>query len=182
MSNFAEIIVKELLDDEYFVNDCKKELNEIMKDGKFDTNDLPELMQIVVLIFEKYDTFDIEEDDIIKVFRLLIVELIKKIGSLEESNPQFDKMIDSCLKLLVLKVKTTKIHKKYFSCCFYPKKMNTHIVDNINNTSLEIVEDDNTLHELSEDIEIEMFEKEVFEEVSEEVLDTLSNEKEPKKQ
>ena len=40
MSNFAEIIVKELLDDEYFVNDCKKELNEIMKDGKFDTNDL----------------------------------------------------------------------------------------------------------------------------------------------
>ena len=58
----------------------------------------------------------------------------------------------------------------------------THIVDNINNTSLEIVEDDNTLHELSEDIEIEMFEKEVFEEVSEEVLDTLSNEKEPKKQ
>ena len=41
MSNFAEIIVKELLDDEYFVNDCKKELNEIMKDGKFDTNDLP---------------------------------------------------------------------------------------------------------------------------------------------
>ena len=60
--------------------------------------------------------------------------------------------------------------------------MNTHIVDNINNTSLEIVEDDNTLHELSEDIEIEMFEKEVFEEVSEEVLDTLSNEKEPKKQ
>ena len=58
MSNFAEIIVKELLDDEYFVNDCKKELNEIMKDGKFDTNDLPELMQIVVLIFLSVRCFD----------------------------------------------------------------------------------------------------------------------------
>ena len=40
-------IVTELLDDVNFVQDCK-ELKEIMKDGKFDFNDMPQVVTLVV--------------------------------------------------------------------------------------------------------------------------------------
>jgi len=117
MSKLAENIVRELLDDDEFVNDCKNELNEIMKDKKFDFGDLPEVMSLVVLVAEKYDTFNVDKNDIIEVFRLLIVELLKRLNIIEESNPEINKMLESCLKLLVLKVKTKSLWQKMCKCC-----------------------------------------------------------------
>ncbi len=121
MSKLSENIVRELLDDDIFVNKCKSELNEIMKDKKFDSGDLPEVMSLIVLVTEKYDTFDIDKNDIVEVFRLLIVELLKRLNLIEESNSEIDKMLESCLKLLVLKVKTKSLWQKICKCC-KPKK------------------------------------------------------------
>ncbi len=110
-------IVTELLDDVNFVQDCKKELKEIMKDGKFDFNDMPQVVTLVVLVYEKYDNLHVEEKDVADVFKLLIVELLKKMGWVtEEKKEQIEKMVESCITLLMLNINTQTIWKKITSC------------------------------------------------------------------
>ena len=110
-------IVSELLDDDTFVKDCEKELKEIMKDGKFDFNDMPQIVTLVVLVYEKYDNLHVEEKDVADVFKLLIIELLKKMGWVtEEKKEQIEKMVESCITLLMLNINTQTIWKKMTSC------------------------------------------------------------------
>ena len=115
--SLIEDVVKTLLDDDKFVADCKKELTEIMKDGKFDFKDMPEVISLVVIVYEKYGELHVDEKDVVEVFRLLIVGLLKKLGWLQESNPEIEKMLESCLTLLALNVKSKSFWKKYFGWC-----------------------------------------------------------------
>lgn len=112
MSKLPEQIVIELLDDNKFVDECKQDLSEIMKDGRFDANDMPEILSLVVLILHKYDTFDVDEKDIAEVLRILIIELLKEVDLLDEAKPELEKMLDACLKLVVLKVKSKSFWNK----------------------------------------------------------------------
>lgn len=110
-------IVSELLNDDTFVQDCEKELKEIMKDGKFDFNDMPQVVTLVVLVYEKYDNLHVEEKDVADVFKLLIIELLKKMGWVtEEKKEQIEKMVESCITLLMLNINTQTIWKKMTSC------------------------------------------------------------------
>ena len=110
-------IVTELLDDVNFVQDCEKELKEIMKDEKFDFNDMPQVVTLVVLVYEKYDNLHVEKKDVADVFKLLIVELLKKMGWVtEEKKEQIEKMVESCITLLMLNINTQTIWKKMTSC------------------------------------------------------------------
>ena len=110
-------IVTELLDDVNFVQDCEKELKEIMKDGKFDFNDMPQVVTLVVLVYEKYDNLHVEKKDVADVFKLLIIELLKKMGWVtEEKKEQIEKMVESCITLLMLNINTQTIWKKMTSC------------------------------------------------------------------
>ena len=115
--SLIEDVVKTLLDDDKFVADCKSELTEIMKDGKFDFKDMPEVISLVVIVYDKYGELHVDEKDVVEVFRLLIVGLLKKLGWLEESNPEIEKMLESCLTLLALNVKSKSFWKKYFGWC-----------------------------------------------------------------
>ncbi len=115
--SLIEDVVKTLLDDDKFVADCKTELTEIMKDGKFDFKDMPEVISLVVIVYDKYGELHVDEKDVVEVFRLLIVGLLKKLGWLEESNQEIEKMLESCLTLLALNVKSKSFWKKYFGWC-----------------------------------------------------------------
>ena len=115
--SLIEDVVKTLLDDDKFVADCKTELTEIMKDGKFDFKDMPEVISLVVIVYDKYGELHVDEKDVVEVFRLLIVGLLKKLGWLEESNLEIEKMLESCLTLLALNVKSKSFWKKYFGWC-----------------------------------------------------------------
>lgn len=116
MSVLIKKIVKDLLDDNKFVESCKTEIAEIMKDGKFDFKDIPEVIALVVLVYEKYDTLHVEEKDLVDVFKLLIVDLLKKLKFMEESNEEINKMLESCLTLLVLQVKTKSLNLGWCCC------------------------------------------------------------------
>ena len=123
MIELTEKIVRELLDNEEFVNKCKENLLEILEDKKFNANDVPELINLVVLILEEYDNFEIDEKDIAEVLRVIIVELLEKFNLLDEAKPDLEKMLDSCLKLVILKVKSKTFWNKVLSffkkckCC-----------------------------------------------------------------
>ena len=62
--SLTENVINVLLDDQQFVADCKTDLDEIMKDGKFDFKDMPQVISLVVSIYTKYDKLDINEEDI----------------------------------------------------------------------------------------------------------------------
>lgn len=115
--SLTENVINVLLDDEQFVADCKADLDQIMKDGKFDFKDMPQVISLVVSIYTKYDKLDINEEDIAEAFRLLIMALLKKFNMIEESNFEIESMLDSCLTLLVMKVKTKSFWTKYFESC-----------------------------------------------------------------
>ena len=54
MNKLPKQIVKELLDNDKFVDECKENLLEILKDKKFDSSDMPEVLSLVVLLVENY--------------------------------------------------------------------------------------------------------------------------------
>mgnify|MGYP007000447064 len=64
MSELAKNIVSTLLDDENFVSQCSESLKEILEDKKFDSSDLPEVLNLVVLIMDKSDNVEIKEENI----------------------------------------------------------------------------------------------------------------------
>lgn len=120
MIELTEKIVRELLDNEEFVNKCKENLLKILEDKKFDANDVPELINLVVLILEEYDNFEIDEKDIAEVLRVIIVELLEKFNLFDEAKPDLEKILDSCLKLVILKVKSKTLWNKvksFFKKC-----------------------------------------------------------------
>ena len=119
MNKLPEQIVRELLDNDEFVDECKKNLLEILKDKKFDSSDMPEVISLVVLLAENYDSFNVNEEDVSEVLKLLVMELIKKLKLTEDINEEIEKMLDACLKLVILKVKSKEVRqgcKKLFSC------------------------------------------------------------------
>lgn len=115
--SLTENVVNVLLDDQQFVAACKSDLDQIMKDGKFDFKDMPQVISLVVSIYTKYDKLDINEEDIAEAFRLLIIALLKRFDMITESNFEIESMLDSCLTLLVMKVKTKSFWSKYFGWC-----------------------------------------------------------------
>lgn len=124
MSELVKNIVNILLDDTTFVNECQSSLNNIFKDKEFTSSDMPEVLNLVLLVLEKKDNLDINEDNLFEVFRLLIIELLKKLKIIEDTNDELNKMIDSCLKLLKTKVKTTNTLAKLTKCIFSCKCKN----------------------------------------------------------
>ena len=182
MNKLSENIVRKLLDDDDFVNKCKNELNEIMKDKKFDSSDLPEVMSLIVLVTEKYDTFDIDKNNIVEVFRLLIIELLKKINLIEETNSEIDKMLESCLKLLVLKVKTNTFWQKIYKCCKPTKETKKIEKPEEKSKILNKLQDDGEFEIIIEDVPLispVISEEKSTEEKSTEDVPLISEEKSP---
>lgn len=118
--NIIDKIIQELLDDDTFVYECRKKIEDIFEDQKIDIDDIPEILSLIIIICQKHYLFmDISENDIYEIFSILIIELFKrfKIFQEEDDNPKICKVIQSSLKLLVYHV---KVKKSKFSClwCF----------------------------------------------------------------
>jgi len=109
--------VEAIINDAKFTSACEKEIKEIMKDGKFDLNDMPQVLKMVVLIYDKSDNLHVNQGEVEEVFRLLIMELLKKMGWITlENTEEITKMVDRCMILLMLNVKTKSCRKSIFSC------------------------------------------------------------------
>ena len=112
----VEIINKILDKTPKLLSEIEKSVSEVIKDNKIDTNDIPEFIIIVQILYERlYNLKDIVLDanklgetcaTILKFIvhtlveeRKIIIEEEKKIVFLK----QFDKLIDSCVSLLNFK-------------------------------------------------------------------------------
>jgi gas vesicle protein len=109
----VEIINKIIEVNPQLLSDIEKSVKEVLKDGKIDSNDIPEFMLIIQILYERLynnKTFKITSKNIIEtcstivkfVIRTLIEE--RKIEMNIENKDlfieQLDKLIDSCMCLL----------------------------------------------------------------------------------
>jgi len=119
----VEIINKIINKTPSFLSEIEKSVSEVIKDNKIDTNDIPEFVIIVQILYERiYNLKEIVLDSnkrtetcavILKFIVHTLVEerkIVIEDDKKEAFLTQFDKLIDSCVSLLkfqeVLKPKT----------------------------------------------------------------------------
>ena len=83
-------------------------VNSIMKDGKIDIDDIPEIIFIISYAISSLNTNLTDED-----LSILIKNLFNLI--IKDDTTKYNKIIDSTIKLVLLKINTKKICS-FFSC------------------------------------------------------------------
>ena len=115
-----EDIFNIIIQDKKFLDNVKSSVDNIMMDGKVDISDIPEIILLITTTINTFDNLNINET--------MLPELIKKIFDfiIPEQNPDFDKIINSAIKLVMFQPIIQKEVKKCcsFFSCFRKKEMN----------------------------------------------------------
>lgn len=112
-------IVNKIVDNREFVDECTRQIKEnILKDNKIDTSDLPYLINIVVLILNSKPKIKVSGVVMKQVMKLLIVRLLDEIKYIDLKSeipmlPEQEKLIDLSLDLLGT---TLIVTKKWCKC------------------------------------------------------------------
>jgi hypothetical protein len=106
-----EKCINALIDDEKFVSECKTDIEQILIDKKITSADVPYIIKILLLAFQKSKTIDIDNEDLDLFIKTLLIELLKKLD-LEDDlekilTPEINSMIDTCIELLRIQLITT---------------------------------------------------------------------------
>ena len=112
-NKLIEDIVNQILKNEEFKKECKNSINAVLKDGKLDMADTPHVLNLVVEIINNTNEFKITQDKIEGVLKVLLLKLLEEMNLLTEENKEItEKLINSSLKLLLTKIKQSKVTDK----------------------------------------------------------------------
>ena len=118
-----EEIFNIIIQDKKFVENVKSSVNNIMIDGKIDMSDIPEIILLITTTINTFNNLNINES--------MLPELIKKIFDfiIPNKNPEFDKIINSAIKLVMFQPIVQKEVKKCcnFFSCFKKKENNKEV-------------------------------------------------------
>lgn len=111
-----------LIDDEDLLNNIMNNIQEIMKDGKVTSSDIPEIFSIVMECTSNLSKFNLTYEEIPQVLEELVNYIFDKFNLLPEGEEEdFKKMIDMVIKLVMLQPKVKKglknLWSKLTSCC-----------------------------------------------------------------
>ena len=98
-------ILDKLLLDQEFAKDLEKSLENIMKDGKIDQNDIPEIVFIISNMLNKMPTkLNLSVENLTEVIKKLVHLVCKKYKLIPDDTQQesFDRLLQSSIKLLLL--------------------------------------------------------------------------------
>jgi hypothetical protein len=93
-----------IVDDKFFIQRVKQGIDNIMKDGKVDYTDIPEIIFIITETFNSLGSFKLSEPELLSLFEMLynyINDTYKLIP--EEKQKEFKSLVDSSLKLVMFK-------------------------------------------------------------------------------
>lgn len=139
-----EDIFNIIIQDKKFLDNVKASVNNIMMDGKVDISDIPEIILLITTTINTFNNLNINES--------MLPELIKKIFDfiIPDKNPDFDKIVNSAIKLVMFQPIIQKEVKKCcsFFSCFRKKEINKElntiqIKDDDKIKDYNIVKDDN---------------------------------------
>jgi hypothetical protein len=133
-----EDIFNVIIQDKKFLENVKSSVNNIMMDGKVDISDIPEIILLITTTINTFNNLNINEN--------ILPELIKKIFDfiVPNKNPDFDKIVNSAIKLVMFQPIIQKEVKKccnFFSC--FRKKETS-------NESKPLIEELNSMSSLNE--------------------------------
>ena len=116
-----EDIFNIIIQDKKFLENVKSSVNNIMIDGIVDISDIPEIILLITTTINTFNNLNINES--------MLPELIKKIFNfiIPDKNPDFDKIVNSAIKLVMFQ---PIIQKEVKKCCgffsfFRKKEINT---------------------------------------------------------
>ena len=119
-------IVKEILDNDSFYNECEKSIKEIYADKKITIEDTPFILKILVSVYNNYSTVKIDKKDIKEVFILLFVEILNKLNNNKEEDYQpIIELLSPQIDLLLISIESASCWKKIYNFCCCVKKSNT---------------------------------------------------------
>ena len=114
-----ELIFKSITLESKFNDDLKVSVDKILKDGKIDYFDIPEILLIINKIpIEKYKLDTVDYKTLIQKLFDYIIEKFELIpqDSNQEVKESFKKIFDSCITLLLIK---PKLINNTMNCCIY---------------------------------------------------------------
>ncbi|ADO67499.1 hypothetical protein crov465 [Cafeteria roenbergensis virus] len=110
MSKTIQEIAQIILKDPKFIDDIKISLTNVLKDGKIDMADIPEILLLVALGYNKSTKFTVSIDQLPELLTELVNIIIVKYDLIPDVlQSQFNKILQSSITLILLmpRVKAT---------------------------------------------------------------------------
>lgn len=102
-----------------FVKKIEGAVHEITKDGKVDSSDIPEFIFIITESYNAYTSIKISQSDLPIFIKMIVNEIIKRKNLIPADKKQeFDKLVDSALKLVMMRPRVQESIDSCFKCCF----------------------------------------------------------------
>lgn len=116
----VEEVFKILSADEKFIASVKTSLNNIMKDGKIDQYDTPELVFLITDAYNEMSNLHLAYEDLPILIKMLYNFIIEKFNLIpEDKKADFERLVDVAIKLVMLQPKVEQQVSgclKWFGC------------------------------------------------------------------
>ena len=123
MSLTVQDVFNLLSADPKFIERVDQSIKNIMKDGKVDQYDVPEIVFIITDAYNQMSRFRLTSEDLPKLFKMIYSFIVDKLNLIpEDKKPEFERLVDSALKLVmmqpVVNQAVTSCFSKIFPCFF----------------------------------------------------------------
>jgi len=121
MSELVDNCVDLLVKDPEFNKNLDSYISTIMKDGKIDFSDVPELVQLITECYNNFSQFKLSYNELPEFIQKVTKYILDNKNVLpQDKKEEFEKMINVAIKLVMTQPKVKSCIKKTFSClpCF----------------------------------------------------------------
>lgn len=115
--------LQELLKDEKFETKLNESINIIMEDGKINEYDVPEIVYLITTVMDSEPKLEVNRQNlgelINEIFQHILINKLKDDKMSEEQKKGLNRLIDSSIKLVLMKPNYSKINNclnKFLSC------------------------------------------------------------------
>ena len=118
MSDQIQLAVKTLVEDTNFTMKLEELINEIMKDGKIDFSDTPQLILLVVESYNNVKNVKLLYNQIPLLVKGVTSHILENKNLIPENKKEnFDKMIETAVKLVMVQPRVKRFCFNKFPCC-----------------------------------------------------------------
>ena len=119
MSVSVQDVFNILSADPKFISRLETSINNIMKDGKVDQYDVPEIVFIITDAYNQMSSLRLSSEDLPKLFKMIYSFIIDKLNLIpEDKKPEFERLVDSALKLVMMQPVVNQVVTSCFSRLF----------------------------------------------------------------
>lgn len=112
------IMSQVLVDDENFIAEVQKHIEEIKEDGVVNLMDVPELVKIVVLAYNNIGRLHVSTEELPEFLTAVLQLVVNKFNLIPEDNiEQFQKLTEKVIALVLLVPSVNVAATKCLSCC-----------------------------------------------------------------